>query len=100
MLRKETKIFSIIKDDRYLPGKNNDPCKTSEQLYFGKPFYLICDKGNNVGLNKFIVNIILASKRDFDFSSKLTIELYHSMIKNNYTWKVLRNILLNKSTFN
>ena len=39
-----------------------------------------------------------------DFSLKLTnaivIELYYHMIKNNYTWKLLRDILLKVSAFN
>ena len=38
-----------------------------------------------------------------DFSLKLTnaivIELYYHMIKNNYTWKLLRDILLTVSAF-
>ena len=49
-------------------------------------------KCNNTGLNKVIID-----KRDLDFSLKLTnaivIELYYYMIKNNYTWKLLRDIL-------
>ena len=39
-----------------------------------------------------------------DFSLKLTnaivIELYYYTIKNNYTWKLLRDILLKVSAFN
>ena len=48
--------------------------------------------------------VFLTGNRDLDFSLKLTnaivIEPYHYMIKNNYTWKLLRDILLKVSAFN
>ena len=74
-----------------------------EGFYCGKPCDFIGNKCNNAGLNKVIIDI-LTGKRDLDFSLKLTnaivIELYYYMIKNNYTWKLLRDILLKVSTFN
>ena len=104
VLRAETKIFNIQKKvDKYLKNKNNDPCKIYEGLYCDKPCDFIDNKCNNAGLNKVIIDI-LTGKRDLDFSLKLTnaivIELYHCMIKNNYTWKLLRDILLKVSNFN
>ena len=97
VLRAETKIFNIKKKvDRYLKNENNDPCKIYEGFYCGKPCDSIGNKCNNAGLNKVIIDI-LTGKRDLDFSLKLTnaivIELYYYMIKNNYTWKLLRDIL-------
>ena len=93
VLRAETKIFNIKKKvDRYLENENNDPCKVYEGFYCGEPCDFIDNKCNNTGLNKVIID-----KRDLDFSLKLTnaivIELYYYMIKNNYTWKLLRDIL-------
>ena len=84
------------KVDRYLKNENNDPRKIYERFYCGEPCDFIGNKCNNAGLNKVIIDI-LTGKRDFDFSLKLTnaivIELYYYMIKNNYTWKLLRDIL-------
>ena len=86
---------------RYLQSKYSELCTVYEGLHCGKPSDFIAEKGNNAGLNRVILNIILAGKRDLDFSLKFTIELYHYLIKNNsYTWKLLCNILLNISTFN
>ena len=86
---------------RYLQSKYSELCTVYEGLHCGKPADFIGEKGNNAGLNRVILNIILAGKRDLDFSLKFTIELYHYLIKNNsYTWKLLCNILLNISTFN
>ena len=98
MLRAETKIFNIKKKvDRYLKNEHNNPCKIYERFYCGKPCDFIGNKSNNVGLNKVIIDNILTDKRDLDFSLKLTnaivIELYYYMIKNNYIWKLLRDIL-------
>ena len=105
VLRAETKIFNIKKKvDRYLKNENNDPCKIYEGFYCGKPCNFIGNKCNNAGLNKVIIDNILTGKRDLDFSLKLTnaivIELYYYTIKNNYTWKLLRDILLKVSAFN
>ena len=51
-----------------------------------------------------MIDNIFTGKRDLDFSLKLTnaivIELYYYVIKNNYTWKLLRDILLKVSAFN
>ena len=70
--------------------------KVDEGFYCGKPCDFIGNKCNSAGLNK-VINNILTGKRDLDFSLKLTnaivIELYYYMIKNNYTWKLLRDIL-------
>ena len=85
------------KVDRYLKNENNDPCKIYEGFYCGKPCDFNGNKCNNAGLNK-VINNILTGKRDLGFSLKLTnatvIELYHYMINNNYTWKLLRKTLL------
>ena len=94
VLRAETKKFSSKKKvNRYLKNKNNDPCKIYEGLYCDKPCDFIGNKCNNVGLNKVIIDNILTGKKDLDFSLKLTnaivIELYHYMIKKNYTWKLI-----------
>ena len=104
VLRAETKIFSIKKKvDKYLKNKNIDPCKIYEGLYCDKPCDFIGNKCYNAALNKVIIDI-LTGKRDLDFSLKLTnaivIELYHCMIKNNYTRKLLRDIALKVSNFN
>ena len=93
VLRAETKIFDIKKKvDRYLKNENNDSCKVYEGFYCGKPCDFIGNKCHNTGLNKVIIG-----KRDLDFNLKLinaiVIELYYYMIKNNYTWKLLCDIL-------
>ena len=90
VLRAEAKIFNINKKvDSCLKNKINDPWKIYEGFYCGKP----CDFNGNKCNNA----------RDLDFSLKLTnaivIELYHYMVKNNYTRTLLRDILLKLPTF-
>ena len=89
MLRAETKIFNI---NKRLLGTLR--MKIITHVRSIRDFTVV---------DHMIINI-LTGKRDLDFSLKVTnaivIELYYYMIKNNYTWKLLRDILLKVSTFN
>ena len=84
MLRAETKIFNI---NKRLLGTLR--MKIITHVRSIRDFTVVD--------HMIIIDNILTGKRDLDFSLKVTnaivIELYYYMIKNNYTWKLLRDIL-------
>ena len=94
------KKYSILKKNRFLKNKTNNPLQVYETFYDCRPCDFIGNQCNEVGLNEGILNIFLTTwKSSIEFSLQLTngivIELYHFIIiKKKLTWKIFQDLLL------